>query len=243
MMTVAKQFVGVDGCKGGWFAFIKQAGVISYQCFTQLSDLNAYLASAACIFIDMPIGFPERGQPFRLCDKLARQLLPKRAASIFPVPCKAAVYAPDYAAACLINEHLIGKRFPIQTWNITPKIRELDKLVSNNIQKNSRGHTYYESHPEVVFAGLAGKPMLNSKSTLQGQVERLALLCELVALDMPVLKQALSQTPKKLAKADDIIDAFVLMYAAMQQQYWQFLPATADSDSDGNRRQIAYVVK
>jgi len=231
-------FVGVDGCKSGWFTFIKQAEQVSFSIFETLADLEKQLTSPAIVLIDMPIGFPEKGQAFRLCDKLARQYLPGRSASVFPVPCKDALYATDYQTACSINEQIIGKRFPIQTWNIVPKIRQLDALLSR--QQYQKGIKFYESHPELVFSGLAGKPMQFSKSSKQGQAERLQILSKSSTAILMVLEQALCQIPKKEAKSDDIIDAFVLMLAATKQENWQFLPATVDLDSFGNNRQIVF---
>lgn len=237
-MLAETLFVGVDGCKSGWFAFIKQAEQVSFKIFATLTDLEQQLTAPAIVLIDMPIGFPEKGQAFRQCDKLARQYLPGRSASVFPVPCKDAVYANDYQTACLINEQVIGKRFPIQTWNIVPKMRQLDVLLSR--QQHQKRIKFYESHPELVFSGLAGKPMQLSKSSKAGQAERLQILNNASAAIFMVLEQALGQTPKKHAKSDDIIDAFVLMLAATKQASWQFLPATVDLDSFGNNRQIVF---
>lgn len=243
-MTMSNSnFAGVDGCKSGWFAFVKQQDMVSYGVFENLSQLAAALPATALILIDMPIGFPDSGQAFRACDKLARTYLPGRAASVFPVPCKAAVYAADYASACQINAQNVGKRFPIQTWNIIPKIKELDTFLSLSKAEGYQGKYFFESHPELLFAGLAGQPMKFSKASLQGQQERLALLATLAPNDMLMLKDALSQTPKKRAKADDIIDAFVLMLAASRKQDWQFLPPTPDRDHNGNVRQIVFIPK
>lgn len=243
MLISNNTFVGIDGCKSGWFAFFKQQAHLSYGVFANLYQLTEMLAKEAIVLIDMPIGFPDLGQPFRACDKLARTFLPGRAASVFPVPCKAAIYAEDYAAACQINEDNIGKRFPIQTWNIIPKIRELDSLLMQITAQENNGIRFFESHPELLFAGLAGQPMAFSKANVAGQQERLAVLATYATQDMNILEDALSHTPKKQAKADDIIDAFVLMLAASCRQEWQFLPATPDPDHDGNARQIVFIRK
>ncbi|WP_189434153.1 DUF429 domain-containing protein [Alishewanella longhuensis] len=235
--------IGIDGCKAGWFAFVKHQAKIEFLVLEQLTSLLTQQAVAATVLIDMPMGFPEAGEPYRQCDKLARQWLPGRAASVFPVPCKAAVYAEDFATACQINQQLIGKGFPIQTWNIVPKMRQLASLRQQLKKPSSPLLHFYESHPELLFAGLSGQPMQFSKATAEGRAERLAILTRLAQPDMPALEQALCQTPKKLAKADDIIDAFVLLYAATQQHRWQFLPALPDPDNDGIARQIVFVPK
>lgn len=235
--------LGIDGCKYGWFAFIKHNAILTYHLFDRLTCIEALISKPGLAFIDMPIGFPNANEGYRLCDKLARQYLPGRASSIFPVPCKAALYAPNYLAACQINQQVTGKRFPIQSWYILPKIRELDDVLAKQDKFCTQKVQFIESHPELIFAGLAGYPMQFSKASVEGRLERLTLLKELAAQDVIILEQALSEVPKKHAKADDIIDAFVLMYAATQQQHWQFLPSEPDKDSNGNPRQIAFITK
>lgn len=236
--------IGIDGCKGGWFAFIKSAKQISYLQTTSLASLLALMNFNATVFIDMPIGLPDPSAPVRACDKLARQYLPGRSSSVFPVPCREALYAKDYLTACDINQCYLGKRLPIQTWNITPKIRELEQMLDCNQLDNPFKHSFYESHPELLFAGLAGHPMRFSKATAEGRAERLHHLAQWAKSDYPVLLQALEDTPKKVAKADDIIDAFILMVAAAyEQKHWQFLPPQQDKDLAGKLKQIVFIPK
>ncbi|GGW56953.1 DUF429 domain-containing protein [Alishewanella tabrizica] len=247
-MEKVTTWVGVDGCKYGWCAFIRQQldthhYQTAFHLFDTLASLKALLPDNACVFIDMPIGFPAAGELGRQCDKLARQWLPGRAASVFPVPCEAAVYAADYQTACDINQQQLGKRFPIQTWNIIPKIIELDQLLQTHKASQPSGVRFYESHPELVFTGFAGQPMQFSKATEEGRDERLALLAQFPDVELSVLTQALTQTAKKWAKADDILDAFILLVAATQQAHWQFLPSNADPDPKGRPRQIVFVPK
>jgi len=241
-------WVGVDGCKYGWCAFIRQQRDehqyhTAFHLFDTLAALVAVLPDSTSVLIDMPIGFPAAGEQGRQCDKLARQYLPGRAASVFPVPCEAAVYASTYQTACEINQQQMGKRFPIQTWNIMPKIIELDQLLYGQKVSQQPGIRFYESHPELVFAGFAGQPMQFSKATQAGRDERLALLTQLPNVALDVLTQALADTAKKWAKPDDILDAFILLIAATQQAHWQFLPSTADNDPKGRSRHIVFVPK
>ncbi|MDP4944257.1 MAG: DUF429 domain-containing protein [Alishewanella sp.] len=231
-------YVGIDGCKSGWFVAILQGEQLRFQLCRTLAEVDARLPRHSIVFIDMPIGFIEPGEAQRQCDRLARQALPGRRGSVFPVPCRKAVYADDYPTACDINAAEIGKRFPIQTWHIVPKIRELHQLLQTLPRCNG---DYYESHPELVFAGFAQAPMAELKSTAAGQQARLAVIARQVPHWLPVIEQALSETLKKHAKPDDIIDAFVLLLAASQPKHWQYLPSVADPDSEGLNRQIVYV--
>ncbi len=241
-MQTQVNYVGIDGCKGGWCVFQRQGKALRFQLTADLANLSAHLPENSVVFIDMPIGFAKPGEAQRQCDKLTRQALPGRRGSVFPVPCKAAAYAPDYRTACEVNAELMGKRFPIQTWYILPKMRELHELL---LQLRHQGSAirFYESHPELVFSGFAGQPMAELKSTEAGQQARLALLAALAPQAMPVLEHALQHTAKKVAKADDIIDAFALMLAASQPDNWQFLPSKADYDSDGLSRQIVFAAR
>ena len=116
-------------------------------------------------------------------------------------------------------------------------MREVHQLLQAQPQCNGR---YYESHPELVFAGFAQAPMVDLKSSRAGQQARLAVITAQVPHWQPVIEQALSGTLKKHAKPDDIIDAFVLLLAASQPDTWQFLPSAADPVSEGLNRQIVY---
>jgi predicted RNase H-like nuclease len=72
----------------------------------------------------------------RLSDLGARRILKARKSSIFPVPCREAVYMESYEKACEVNEKLTGKRISKQAWNIIPKIRDVDSFLVEN--KNFR---------------------------------------------------------------------------------------------------------
>lgn len=56
------------------------------------------------------------GDGERLSDTGAREILKTRKSSIFPVPCREAVYAETYEKACEVNERLTGKHISKQAW-------------------------------------------------------------------------------------------------------------------------------
>jgi len=63
-----------------------------------------------------------------------------RKSSIFPVPCREAVYAETYEKACEVNKLLTGKLISKQAWNIVPKIRDVDRfLVKNKSYREKSG--------------------------------------------------------------------------------------------------------
>ncbi|MBC7238445.1 MAG: DUF429 domain-containing protein, partial [Chloroflexi bacterium] len=98
------------------------------------------------------IGLPEYGPRARTCDQEARRLLgPKRAASIFPVPCRPALYAACYTEANEINKHIMGKQLSIQTWGIARKMREVDRFLARKEEVRSRNATLPQTRSSKVL--------------------------------------------------------------------------------------------
>lgn len=132
------------------------------------------------VAIDMPIGLPERFNPGgRDCDRLARALLNAggsgRGCTIFTPPTRLALNAAHYRQACAANAKgaAPGARAGLskQSFNLFPKIRELDALMTPAHQ--ARVH---ETHPELVFMALAGGPLTQPKKSAQGRARRIELL-------------------------------------------------------------------
>ncbi|MFA0025627.1 DUF429 domain-containing protein, partial [Vibrio sp. 10N.261.49.A5] len=169
------KYIGIDGCKAGWIAWIVSGNEPpEFKVVKTLDELLDDLTGATTL-IDMPIGFSDSQTPDRLCDKAARRFLTsKRGSSVFPVPCREAVYQTDYIAGCNANVEQLDKKFSKQTWGIVPKIRELDELIETHPNLSIR-----ESHPEVVFAALKGEPLTFSKRTQEGKEERLFIIQQL----------------------------------------------------------------
>jgi predicted RNase H-like nuclease len=91
--------VGVDACKKGWFAVsIDSNDTWEIGIFDAIGDLWNECQNNALILIDIPIGLPDNGK--RKCDVEARKILKKRAASVFPVPCRQTIHADTYKKAC-----------------------------------------------------------------------------------------------------------------------------------------------
>ena len=115
-----KVFVGVDGCSAGWFTvFLVTENEKDCRwkvgLFPKISSLidflnKEYEQAEFLVLIDIPIGLKAGGSGERLSDLGGRRILKARKSSIFPVPCREAVYAESYEKACEINEKLTGKR-------------------------------------------------------------------------------------------------------------------------------------
>lgn len=126
---------------------------------------------------------------------------------MFSIPCRAAIYADDYRQACEVNQQVQGKKFSIQTWNICRKIQELDRFLVRHPE--ARDH-FYESHPELAFARLAGGVALPSKKSLEGFNLRLALLRQHLPDVEALVQRTLTATKRAQVAKDDVLDALVL---------------------------------
>lgn len=203
--------IGVDGCRGGWVVAAADAA-LSRLSFTLVDDLAPLFALAAgghaLIAIDMPIGLSDEGS--RTCDLAARRLLGRpRSSSVFPAPCRAALAATTYRRACAVSRRTLGVALSRETFNILPKIRQVDALVTRARQRFVR-----EVHPEVVWALLAGRGrgLRHAKRTPAGERERRALLRGVAPrFDLSAVRRRLG--PARVAR-DDVIDAVACLLAA-----------------------------
>lgn len=213
--TTDDYVLGVDGCRHGWFAVAisnRAAGAGSGD-FTMFESIDALWhrhRAARLILIDIPIGLPF--ETSRACDLKARAILGRRASSVFPPPCREAVNARTYRSACSVNQRRLGKKLSVETWNICPKILEVDQFLRSN--RNAR-RVFREAHPEVCFCSLArGKPMQFSKKTREGLEERRRTLARVFKVSGRIFKEAQAQYLRKDLARDDILDALVLAVIA-----------------------------
>ena len=132
--------------------------------------------------IDMPIGLPEAGS--RVCDREARRQVGARRSSVFPAPSRSALSATTFAETTGLS---------IQSWNLVPKIREVDDAWQPRM---------VEAFPELVFTVLAGAPMTHNKRSPDGHAERLGTLGLTVAPRVPG------------AAPHDVLDAIACLRAA-----------------------------
>lgn len=229
-------YIGIDGCKAGWVAWVLEAGIPKLLICPTLDELLQQTGDEGHWLIDMPIGFSTPDQPDRLCDKAARAILKARRSSVFTVPCREAVYSETYELACEKNVEHLGKKFSKQTWGIVPKMREVDGFVQRQNRVLVR-----ESHPEVAFTGLAGKPMSFNKKTVQGREERLSVLNDHAPEWLDCLLKEMDRVPRKIAELDDLIDAFVLLVIATQWDELVSLPLNGSTKENGLTREIVYL--
>ncbi len=200
---------GVDGCKGGWLMVRLGPGGDPAGADWEISPEWAGLETASSTFVavDMPIGLPDGSADpgRRVCDSLARRLLPGAASTVFPTPRRPMLTMPDYASANAWGKTR-GAGLAKQAWFLIPRIRELDAALVPADQGRIR-----ETHPELVFRVLAGTPRLAPKKTPEGRDQRRAVLTAAGFHQLEAWRAAL---PRAKAAEDDLNDACVLALAA-----------------------------
>jgi predicted RNase H-like nuclease len=233
-------FAGVDGCAKGWFVVaFPDLGEPSFGVFPDAGALRREHAGAELICIDVPIGLRDEGDRERVCDTEARNLLGERASSVFPVPCREAVYAATYRKACDINEHLAGKRLSKQTWGIVPRIRQVDELLLGDEAARAR---FREVHPELCFWALAGgRPMRYPKRTEQGYLERANVLEFVHPGAYDIIARALDAFPRSAVARDDVLDALSAAVTALAGPgNLATIPVHPETDARGLPMQMVY---
>jgi predicted RNase H-like nuclease len=207
------ELLGVDGCRGGWViaASDERFSGLSFVVVDALAPVIARAETGgALIAIDIPIGLSDSGP--RACDLQARRSLGRpRGSSVFPAPCRAALAATTYRRACGLSRRALGVALSMECFNILPKIRQVDALMTPARQAFVR-----EVHPELVFALLAGNGhgLVEPKRTAAGERLRLRLLRRVAPrFDPGAVRTTLG--PARVAR-DDVIDAVACLAAAQR---------------------------
>ena len=179
-----------------------------------------------CAAIDIPIGLaPDRP---RRADMEARRRLGPRRSSVFPAPVRSALAASTYEEACALSRAACGKAISKQLFNILPKIREVDDLVTPLRQRR-----LFEMCPELSFSVLAGAPMRASKRTAAGRAERATAL-ESVFDDVA----ALVRRPPAGAACDDVLDALIGAWTARRYATQAHVQLGGELDATGLRMEM-----
>ena len=227
---------GIDGCRAGWVVAYRDGEEINLVVIGRLSDINAALAPAASVMIDMPIGLTDDNSP-RICDAHARVALrPHRSSSVFGVPARKVTRCIDYPEANRLSREMSGKGISKQAFYLFPKIRELDDWLLSEDRKGQ----WFECHPEVAFARLNGAaPLAESKKTGKGSALRKKLLFELGSVESTI-QGALDTYRRKDVLADDLIDALVCLLTAERSPNERLqIPTEAPVDARGLEMVIA----
>lgn len=193
---------GADGCRTGWVVCRRDSdGTLDIRVVTALADACEGLSILA---VDMPIGLTDTPRPGRACEAEARALMPGKASSVFPTPCRPALACTTHAEANATSRKL-GLGLNQQTFHLFPKLREVDALL-----RDSHGlrRIVHEAHPELAFTRMNdGKPVLSKKRQPEGFAERRRLLA----------RHGYTTKTDRLqgAARDDILDAIACCRTAL----------------------------
>jgi threonine dehydratase len=214
---------GVDGCPVGWIvarAPIDGARRIDIAIHARFESILNRADPPLFVAVDMPIGLPARiAEGGRGPERLVRAHLGARRSSVFAIPSRDAVEAPDYASACAIAAatseppRLVSK----QAFMLFRRIREIDLLLRKaapEIDPPWRRRVF-EAHPELAFWRLNAEQALLHPKKLKGRPnpdglrERRGILR---AAGVPT--RVLTGLPPRGAGADDLLDALALLCIA-----------------------------
>ena len=235
---------GIDGCPAGWIAVIHELGraaTAHLVLFRHFRDVLAHLPALNTIAVDIPIGLPDHvGIGGRSADRAARTVLGARQSAVFAVPSRAAVICDDYREACAVAYATSNppRKVSKQAFNIFPKIREVDALMTPELQSR-----VFETHPEIAFWVLNNRQALTlpkkikSRPNPPGLDYRRALLSK---YDYPEDVLSASQFRKSDVGPDDILDACANAWSAarIHAGVAQRFPDEPQIDAKGLRMEI-----
>jgi predicted RNase H-like nuclease len=191
-----------------------------------VGQLQAGTVDAAAV--DIPIGLAADGP--RRADMEARRQLGPRRSSVFPAPARAVLAADTYEEACALSRAACGKAISKQLFNILPKIREVDALITPLLQQR-----LFEMSPELSLTVLAGTPMEHAKSTAAGRAERTAVLGDVFGREQ--IAHHLRHVPRG-AGSDDVLDAFAAAWTAQRYVARTHVQLGGDLDERGLRMEV-----
>jgi len=231
-------YVGVDGCRAGWFSVAIDAdGASSFALFTQFADLwNRW--RAATILVDIPIGLRSGGAE-QSCDIAARILLGRRRSSVFRSPCRGAIGATSHAQASERNRRASGRGLSLQTYHILRKIEEVDSLLQSDRLARK---VVREVHPEILFWALNGAiPMDQAKKRLAGFRERVAVLQRHFPCSEEIIAEVGREYRRYEVARDDIVDALAAAVSGWRANgVYSIIPKDVETDQDGLRMEMVY---
>ena len=189
---------GVDACKGGWVAVTLAPSGARVTVAAALRDLPMEGVTG----IDMPLGLLADG--WRTADLLARRALGRRGSCVFAIPPRSVWAQPSYAEAGRRCRELTGRGLSAQAWGLRAKLLEADLFRRGAALSRE---PFFEVHPELSFAELAGAPLADTKHSAAGRARRRTLLA--------AAGIALPGAPAGAAE-DDLLDAAAVAWSALR---------------------------
>jgi len=222
-------YIGADGCRGGWIACILDHGEFRTERYDSVELLVKQYPAFDAFLIDMAIGLQSSADQLRP-DDLAREELRPCTSSVFPIPCRQAIYADTEEEQKKENIRVFGKSLAKQSLAIIPKIRELDGFLNSHPEYKNR---ILESHPELDFARLRGSVVLTRKKEYPGFSERASILKKY--LPEQSFAGMWDRARELKCNPDDLLDAACLAVTAMLSSHGmcETIPEAPEQDDKG----------
>jgi predicted RNase H-like nuclease len=233
------KYLGLDGCRAGWFMVaLEEDGSGAFGVLHGIEELSEYLPRAESALIDVPIGLRGRHADERLCDRMARAVLPRaRKSSVFPAPSRCALDCDTYKRASEMNRQCTGRGLSRQSFGILPKIREVDRYLRETPHRDK----IREMHPEVCFWSLNDRTaMVFNKKTQEGFEERLVVLERCLPNARRIVGSALARHRTGQVARDDIVDALVGAVTAAHRGPLLRMPESPETDDEGLPMEIVF---
>ncbi len=165
------------------------------------------ITDASNVVIDAPIGLPDTSQvamQLRACDHAARSWIgPDLRGTVFPAPVLDELHA--WRAIRITG----AKQKQGHSRGLLPAIDSASLICESNLN-------VLESHPELVFSSLYGKPLprIASKANIFGQSVRLAILKTVAKLDFTLDDYSRLMPALGVVSSDNFIDAIAMAAVA-----------------------------
>ncbi|MCC6129973.1 MAG: DUF429 domain-containing protein [Acidobacteria bacterium] len=209
---------GIDGWRGGWVAVVLDGHGTgpAVRTFETFEEGLSVLADVAYMGVDIPMGLTDDG--LRPCDIEARKLLGSRRSTLFLVPPREVLMAPDYKTAKRLSEP--GRKPSLQMFGLREKILDVKKAL-DGLSPTVR---VFEAHPELSFLEMTNGTPLAPKKSWNGLFRRVALLRE-AGIELP----AELPLAEGLVPPDDILDAAAVAWTARRFLEGRAIPVPARS--------------
>ena len=190
--------LGVDGCKGGWIGVVLEDECHPAAAFGKdIAELVAWAGDLDAIGIDIPIHLNDDSD--RPCDAAARRALSPHGSRVFNAPVSAVLQCATYAEANQVSGRLLGKKISKQTWNLVPKIADVDRWLP------LAPCAVFEVHPELAFGAMHGQVISESKKSREG-----------ASLRERALAEHGIRVPTEVRRSDDLFDACAVAWSTLR---------------------------
>ncbi|MEM8663600.1 MAG: DUF429 domain-containing protein [Pseudomonadota bacterium] len=228
---------GVDGCKGGWAVVcINADGPLAPTVHFQ-HELGPLVAAGEVIAIDIPVGLPDTiTGPGRAAEQAVRPLLGARQSSVFSMPSRRAIFAPDYGEACKVAAATSTppRKVSKQAYEIFAKVREMDALMDAKTQAS-----VFECHAEVAFWRLNGERPMPTAKRVKGVPLREGLAARIALLARHGYSVDFFNAPPRGVPLIDMVDAAAIALIARRCAAGTETPFPDPPDVDGRGLRVA----